>query len=119
MSETKWTPRPWDYIGDHIVGVSGRCECPVKQSFGEWFAYPEFAHESHDVVTPIIEDDLPEGVTMQEHMANCHLIAAAPDLYDALQEAMRWIGSLTDWEGAGDPDVDRWRAVIKKAKGEL
>jgi hypothetical protein len=43
------------------------------------------------------------------------LLNVNADLLEALQEAMRWIGSLTDWEGAGDPDVDKWRAVIKKA----
>lgn len=46
------------------------------------------------------------------------LIASAPDLLDALEEVMRWFGKLEDWTGVGDPDIDAWRAAIKKAKGE-
>ena len=53
-----------------------------------------------------------------ERDANARLIAAAPDLLESLEDAMRWVGSLTDWAGAGDPDVEKWRAAIAKAKGE-
>lgn len=40
------------------------------------------------------------------------------ELLNALEEVMRWFGKLEDWSGVGDPDIDAWRAVIKKAKGE-
>jgi len=76
----KCTAGKWDYVGDHIVGVVGNCNCPVEEpelAEGEMAIYSDRAHESHDVVPPVIEDDLPEGVTMEEHMANCKLIAAA------------------------------------------
>jgi hypothetical protein len=51
---------------------------------------------------------------------NARLIAAAPELADALAGALRWIGSLDDWSGAGagDPDLDTWQAALAKARGE-
>lgn len=97
----KCTPGNWDYIGDHIVGVVGDCNCQVKPpevAEGEMVAYPDRAHEAHDVVPPVIEDDLPEGVTMEEHMANCHLIAGAKGLFAVVQRALEW---------AARPDVKR------------
>jgi hypothetical protein len=45
------------------------------------------------------------------------VLSVNDDLMEALQEAMRWIGSLNDWAGAGDPDVEKWRAALAKAKG--
>ena len=50
--------------------------------------------------------------------ADARLIAAAPDLAAALAGALRWIGSLDDWSGAGDPDLDTWQAALAKARGE-
>lgn len=40
------------------------------------------------------------------------------DLLDALEDAMRWFGKLKDWSGVGDPDIDKYRAAIKKARDE-
>lgn len=95
MSETKWTPGPWKAPEGDFPDVYG----PDDRLLAVVYAPGNYEHNS------------------QEGHANARLIAAAPDLLDALQEAMRWIGRLTDWEGAGDPDADSWRAAIAKAKG--
>jgi hypothetical protein len=73
MSETKHTPGPWriENDGDDIF-VIGRPEwkCTRFGIEGDW-----------DVatITEMHEDNKPETI------ANAHLIAAAPELYDALK----------------------------------
>ena len=103
--QPKWTPGPWasDYLdqnGQRVV--SGQhieiCTC--------WH---------HSV-----------GSIEKEMEANAHLIAAAPDLYAALEAAMAFIESHV-----GDPDITdvmirnyrtlqdlRPRDVLAKARGE-
>jgi hypothetical protein len=77
MSEVKFTPGPWhrepDHpvtgyadIDDHIVGADG---CTVADCYGPRELQPE------RVNLPLAE----------QCRANAHLIAAAPDLYEALQ----------------------------------
>lgn len=118
----KCTPGDWNYVGDHVVGVVGDCECQTKPPEGDFVAYPLTAHESHDVVKPIFEDQLPEGVTMEEHMANCHLIAAAKDLFKACNAALPYLRdhiAMTVSEGPGDRiALDMCEAAIAKANGE-
>ncbi len=63
--------------------------------------------------------------TPKEHaasLADAHLIAAAPDLYEALHLAMEWI---TGWDTGFTYD-DEWpddeakiRAALAKARGEI
>jgi len=50
-----------------------------------------------------------------EEEANAKLIAAAPDLLEALKNAMEWFKKLDDWSGVGDPDIEKYIAAIKKA----
>ncbi len=124
MSESKRTPGTWDYIGDHVVGVVGDCECeviPPEAEPGQMIVYPRYAHGSHDVVKPIFESGLPEGVTMEEHIANCHLIAAAPDLLEACEDIE---SKIVDYENGRinwrpDDFLQRIRAAVAKAKGQI
>lgn len=101
MSEAKHTPGPWYYIKDD-----------------EW---------SHSVVTR--HGELPDGSPNYwtvasvnkrrepEHEANASLIAAAPDLLDALK------GALNHWAVPSSICIDRpayekARAAIAKATGQ-
>ncbi|MFY2645685.1 hypothetical protein ACOTDF_29300 [Achromobacter insuavis] len=43
---------------------------------------------------------------------------AAPDLLAQAEKHLAWLSKLTDWAGAGDPDLDGLRAAVAKAKGE-
>lgn len=49
--------------------------------------------------------------------ANARLIAAVPDLLDALEDVMRWFEQFHKYPDMGDPDIDKYRAAIVKATG--
>ncbi|GAA0586355.1 hypothetical protein ACFQH5_20465 [Halomonas salifodinae] len=71
-NEPKWTPSPWDST-DHGVG-----ELVV------------FCHRTEDAICILDDTDhtyaWPDGYsTSHEAVANAHLIAAAPELYECLQ----------------------------------
>jgi hypothetical protein len=120
MAETKHTPGPWVYVGDEIVGVIADCDCPKPDHSGESegvYVYPTSEHESHDIVPPVFESQLPEGMTMKRHQANCRLIAAAPDLLGACESILEW------WETDTEPATitfkrfEQLKHAIDKATG--
>jgi hypothetical protein len=50
--------------------------------------------------------------------ADARLIAAAPELLEALMEAVVWWDDRKpDYEPTGDDPITPWRAAIKKARG--
>lgn len=53
----------------------------------------------------------------EEQIANAKLIAAAPELLEALKELHDWVCSLSDWSGGTtlDPDIEKVRKAIEKA----
>lgn len=53
-------------------------------------------------------------VEQKEIDANANLIAAAPDLYEALIALKNWVGKLDDWRGI-DPPVEIVDKAIEKA----
>jgi hypothetical protein len=90
---TQYTPGPWS-LGryDHIVDASG-------------------------------EEVRVHGMTLSGSptaKANARLIATAPDLLAALQEATDWIVALSTSDNSCDPpaDVSEYQTLIAKAKGE-
>lgn len=63
-----------------------------------------------------------DGVTREEMFANAHLIAAAPELYEALEELQNIVSGLLSGE-MGLKDIDSFtnqpaRAALAKARGE-
>ena len=91
MSKTKFTPGPW-WIDGQGIG---------PKSFAD--------DQSYGMTTPVAyieEYDWPEN-----HVANAHLIAAAPELYETLEEVIR----------ISDRKHDAWdkaKAALAKARGE-
>lgn len=87
------TPGPWHIHPDHprAVDASGGVEICVAQ-----FAIRQGGNDVQMVV---------------EAEANARLIAAAPDLLAALENALRWHDQLRP------DDVARMRAAIAKAAG--
>ena len=91
MGELKATPGPWWFEGQGIG----------PKSFAD--------DQSYGMTTPVAyieEYDWPEN-----HVANAHLIAAAPELYETLEEVIR----------ISDRKHDAWdkaKAALAKARGE-
>jgi len=83
---TKFTPGPWD----HDSGM-----------YGNGKAY-------HSIFSPdeiIIAEFNPLSVTNPEQgRANAALIAAAPDMYEALEEAREWFYDHSDINDNGGPN---------------
>lgn len=124
---SKYTPGPWrvakvvdsKFPTPHVVYVlidDGRKRnvCAVSVYGRDEQGKPTKTRQEQGErrAAPSISDD--------ECKANARLIAAAPELLEALRDVMRWVGKLTDWEGVGDPDIETWRKVITKAEvGEV
>ena len=97
MTESKHTPGPWN-IGWGLVwnaarGITSR----VSGEAWKWKNKDGFESESK---------------------ANARLIAAAPDLLEALQGMVDAFGQLDDAEPAQDRAWDRAFSELAKAKGE-
>ncbi len=112
---TKWTPGPWKVVidddgnplsGRPSVFASDELDCGIVH----WDGF--------------VQDYWRSARGDKEIHANAHLIAAAPELYEALILALDTIGALTSPHdlhgyGATDEDVDFIFYVLKKARGEL
>ena len=93
---TEHTPDPWE-----IDGCDKNAQPQIRSEAGSLIAIC-----AHECVKP-----------RRELEANARLIAASPELAAALESALRWIGSLNDWAGADDPDLDTWRSVLARSRG--
>lgn len=102
MAETKWTPGPWS--------VENTATCGIR-----------VVHGPADPGTGFHDDvDFGRGLIgpSDEQRANMHLIASAPDLYDALNALVTECESLYK---SGRLDASVWlqaRAALAKARGE-
>lgn len=120
MSETKFTTGPWEveYDGSDIEGsFTLRMETAIEDP------------GCHDAVHSI---ELYDGIweeegeeQFSEAKANTHLIAAAPEIYEALSRMMLWaetIHSLYPHHerdgGSVSADLAMARSVLAKARGE-
>lgn len=112
MSETKWTPGPWRcHISHPHLGINGK---PSNDGIPYEYCITG-SNENGGSVLPILgrTHNWPENFK-----ANANLIAAAPELFAALEELLsEWF----DEEGTGtqdDPFVAKARAALAKARGE-
>lgn len=97
MSESKWTPGPWDWFTSHDKhGNPIRSEADDKMRFLIGADGQGFAHTV--------------GLPSETDLANARLIAAAPDLLDACRKALYLI--------KGREHVGFLRAAIAKAEGQ-
>ena len=110
MTETRWTKGPWTVSdGEHEAGVVTGRTVHFGVDRGPSFDIFDAGDSPHETV-----DD--------EWMANAHLIAAAPDLYEALERVLLDIdfmvedGTITDVRE--DIIYTNARAALAKARGE-
>lgn len=98
--EGGWTPGPWSVFNS-----------------GEWPGI-----DDGDGKVTIVrygldgaDDGGIRGRGPRESMANASLIAAAPDLYEALKEATAFYEHM---EGSDNPVAEKFRAALSKARGQ-
>lgn len=105
MSETKFTNGPW-FISDELrtsINTAPTEDGSYKHiAMVNWCKYREYSIEG------------------EEHDANAHLIAAAPEMYEALE---RIYGRLLMSERDGDAHITEEdgamvEAALRKARGE-
>lgn len=122
MSERKWTPGPW--MATNNPGDWGLA--------GAWAIAPSGANpydwdqciSQVEYVTPYCAGaSRAEIAAAHRAAANAHLIAAAPDLYEALEQARGTILELinarnSEAEGSDEDWVGGINAALAKARGE-
>ena len=103
-SEPKWTPGPWDFSMAKmpIDGEYDYCISAVVD--GERYVISE-------AFGRVSEKQRPNA------HANARLIAAAPELYEALERLVADVADYDAWERPCHA-VDTARAALKKARGE-
>lgn len=112
MTETKFTPGPWNLCA-HLKNINEEigCSCGYRgviygpEDIGYAICQPGHEYyEGEDGLTPPRYDRMIE-------IANAHLIAAAPDLYEALELVYT---QMDGW----DVGHDEAREALAKARGE-
>lgn len=101
MSEQKWTQGPWEIHGWRILKF-GEDHAAIALICDPHFG--QFVNDMKEVDWGKKKDDRDIA------LANAHLIAAAPDLYESLQEMLKWCIWDTDY-------AERARKAIAKAEG--
>lgn len=107
MSERKWTPGPW------VIDDMGIWGCRVLTKAPNLNGDRVTGHGSTDgFVCGLGDAEYYEYSNADEQLANAQLIAAAPDLYKALEMAALWL------EYDGRYDVNGMKLALAKARGE-
>lgn len=112
MTDTKFTPGPWSVAADydnklHVCSPwNDRVKPKNSDTYGSYLG-------AHICEVPHQGEDAPV-VTLTQAKANAHLIAAAPELYEALDLFIDW---MNEEEGA-HALCDKGRAALAKARGE-
>ena len=110
--ETKWTPGPWSVF--------------IDDSGDKWTGWPLSIDAVTDPDKTVVRTggqwpyEWETATSQREAVANANLIAAAPDLYAALEHCL---GALTCgmdgiWDHHAPKPADLARAALAKARGE-
>lgn len=94
MSEPKFTPGPWSFDGRDVVGMVGEIDTCIAECFD---------HSSID---------------RHNAKANAYLIAAAPELYEALELLVSY-GDVFAYRAGTENPYLKGKAALAKARGEL
>ncbi|NIH74463.1 hypothetical protein FHV99_001670 [Ochrobactrum sp. P20RRXII] len=101
MSKTKFTPGPWEAGRADVASIVDGVDSKWIYGGGEYCA---------------IASGRVTG-SWETVMANAHLIAAAPELYEALEASNEKIRTLL-FDGDDHPLVSANKAALAKARGE-
>lgn len=106
MSEVKHSPGPWRAaIGDDYAPRANESELEIAC----------LSHDAFDAID-VFGPELDRELTGEELDANAHLIAAAPDLLEALKASNNKLRSIV-FDGDVHPLVAANNAAIAKAEG--
>jgi hypothetical protein len=114
---TEHTPGPWIYHGSvHEIGTT------YRESDRLWAGSVSPYQSSRPYRGTICHiqscDHIPNGISRDEARANARLIAAAPDMLDALRRCLNYIESTEGEFGIQMESGDIARAAIAKAEGK-
>ena len=107
MSESKFTPGPWIEAGPSSDGITIRVDSVVTDRFDD---------------PGDLGDDIcimPDYNDEETNVANARLIAAAPDMYEALKALRALVGTTeADWQNLYEYSRKMADAAIAKAEGK-
>lgn len=110
MSESKWTPAPWRVVRPN----HNPKEVYVRDDGGLIAQGPFPTHWEGQ--------DERFAKEVDQYEANAHLIAAAPDLAEALEKLINSLENTTwsSWQATDKfmPHLDAARSALSRAKGE-
>ena len=115
MGKEKFTPGPWHKKGKRVFWAKPNRDLPKDDLFNGLVC-----------ICATTEDAPPEAI--EEVCANAALIAQAPKLYNALEEACKEFcrlcpafdfGKLACGGKTGKCFCDKWMKVLAKARGEM
>lgn len=108
--DVRWTPGPWEFNGPGSCGWVHVMGHPTPNT--NWCVAT--------CTNGRLDGDGSKFAGIQkEAEANARLIAAAPELYEALEDVERMFTSFPLLAGANSGKVSKIRAVLAKARGEL
>ena len=112
MSDSKHTPGPW---------FTKRAQLPVDGEY-DWCVGAHINGKPHVIIEAfgrVSEDDRPNAE------ANARLIAAAPEMFEALEQSMQaWVNAIeldllpSQHIKTAEMLIERARAALSKARGE-
>lgn len=117
MSETKWTPGEWRYFGKKPIEVTVGGLVHIVSGDVESYTITATGRERGLRVTTFIATaHITANRSAEEAEANARLIAAAPELYEALDQILDDMGD--DGPSCCQAAKDQARAALAKARGE-
>lgn len=113
MTEPKFTPGPWR-IEDETTLVWGACNPDDTSSYG--MGYPITECRTTNISSWAKGPDAEEGI------ANARLIAAAPDMYEALEAVLPFVPisfATTSRPGNANEKNEKLAAALSQARAAL
>ena len=120
MGELKATPGPWEYAAPHEVDIShGRATPIMYDPLINFIVKRTYRDEQGRRFTSFIAE---ANYILPEVSANARLIAAAPELYEALVQALDRMEMMADSKASGfipacEAAIVSAKAAIAKAEG--
>lgn len=108
----KYTPGPWR------VAAPPDKVCTDYRDEGGSMLDSNWGHGGH--AKTIVTCEHRSWMALGEEFANAHLIAAAPDLLEALRGAIEWMSCVEPHLRDGTPfkrNIESYKAAIAKAEG--